>query len=406
MSSKMNLVDKNLVDTYSDDINFYALTARQAVILLGQTEYIGWQTRWTNLDGTEDLIQIRDDINWRLMTPMTTDDICNCVEQGILRVFARAINGDADNVMGSATINPDGSVTYGGGGDGTGGNTSATILRDNMGQAQYIEQRLEEYLADWNTLYGLYGGTLTANQVADSDLYKALAVLYDIAPAAISGEENFTTSVFVDYADLQVNSMVGVFTSLNEIDRVIFCKGTAPSVISEFVFDDGEDEPLLRSQMLSLITPNQFAQWRSENTQISDDYLNTACYTLPDQNWTISGADIGNGSYNQPPTGITTLGNRIYALIFDGLITDANGKTWDGLYTNDNGSLSYEPLTLKQGFGSTYTPSPVPAYNPNGYPDGVIYNVGAWNEIRVVGLNLTQPCTGAVNFIFRDFGSL
>ena len=70
MRGFINKIDYNLIQLYGTDEKYYLLTEQQAQMLLTQTAYLSWGTRWENNGYTLDELQdIKDEIDYRLMTP-------------------------------------------------------------------------------------------------------------------------------------------------------------------------------------------------------------------------------------------------------------------------------------------------------------------------------------------------
>lgn len=82
------LMDYDVISTYDDtQYDCYQLTPRQVAILLTQSSYVAWKTRWSNLPGGTDLLNIRDAINAQLMNPGDCGDMpidCNEVENCLI----------------------------------------------------------------------------------------------------------------------------------------------------------------------------------------------------------------------------------------------------------------------------------------------------------------------------------
>ena len=70
-NNKIRRVDWNTALNFDDtEYLCFNLTARQALLLLAQTEYFGWRTRYENLPENEDIDAIRAEIDFRLMNPV------------------------------------------------------------------------------------------------------------------------------------------------------------------------------------------------------------------------------------------------------------------------------------------------------------------------------------------------
>jgi len=70
-NNKIRRVNWNTALNFDDtEYLCFNLTARQALLLLAQTEYFGWRTRYENLPDIVDIDAIRAEIDFRLMNPV------------------------------------------------------------------------------------------------------------------------------------------------------------------------------------------------------------------------------------------------------------------------------------------------------------------------------------------------
>jgi len=92
--------------TYDDEtVYHYPLTQREAFMLLGQIDFIGWQTRWKDRSFTQDYLNEKvASIADGLMNPMSTEidcaDIENCLETSTI---INNIEGDVVTIQGSVS---------------------------------------------------------------------------------------------------------------------------------------------------------------------------------------------------------------------------------------------------------------------------------------------------------------
>lgn len=106
---KLIQIDWSQAVNFDDtELFLYQLTDRQAMLLLGQTDYLAWKTRYKDLLIPEsELIEIRDRINYQLMTPvegggMSCEDVEDCLETSVIVTNIEnnitTIEGDVTNV--------------------------------------------------------------------------------------------------------------------------------------------------------------------------------------------------------------------------------------------------------------------------------------------------------------------
>lgn len=105
-NAKRFTLEEAVALTYDDsDILLYPLTQREAFMLLGQIDFIGWQTRWKERSFTQDYLDKKvASIADGLMNPqgasMSCEDVEDCLETSTI---INTIEGDVTSIQGSVS---------------------------------------------------------------------------------------------------------------------------------------------------------------------------------------------------------------------------------------------------------------------------------------------------------------
>lgn len=343
----------------------------------------------------------------------TVNDICEGFVCAIEEVSGRILSGQAGNLIGGVSIGTDGSITI----DSTGGNSASVndvaVQRSLMGEYEYVESKMEEYLSRWNTYWdsvGL-GANPTSETVVFTAFYSYISLQYELNSVALDNAASKVGDVMVEYNDYRVNSGLSIPTNLNGVDRVFFCKGISPTIVGEWVLNDGLAAEFLRTDILNLLSDNQIQQWRNEADLVSDDYQNTDCYKTPDQTVSYTPDDLINGNLNKLIyTEIVAVNFALVELQIWGGFQDDTGNKWDGMYSElANGTTGYYPTVLDTS-GTDYNPTSQPVRklgNPTASnPYSVIIELSTNMESIQANTQLTGTITGELFVKVIDRGSL
>ena len=398
MSGKFNIVNfDDTTELDNETENLYELTEYQAFLLLTQTEYLGWKTRWDNLPENTDIVAIRDLLNYKLMTPLNGDgvivttptDLCEAVECGVLKVFSRALSGSAGNIGTGVTLDDSGIPVLIDGALSGGGSGSQSSALDKMGAMEYTELRIEEYIQDYADFY-------TSESGDSATIIAFLSAKYIV-------NDNITSAVD-DYVIHRQAMNPAPVPGMDGLDRQMYCFGATQQEVSSWVIDDALGDKTLRLSMISAITQEQFDTWYNQSNLISDDYQNTPCFTyqpvtfnVEASQWNQNGGNIAFDSRAFLKT------NRRYKLDVTGVYTRGNGDKWDAMYNEVSDVFDYNPVQLVQSNGATPKfPISQPTLSQNGYT--VIFDNGLSTTLHA-NLSPISEYTGTFTFKFTDYGS-
>lgn len=409
MRNKAFLIGYKTTQAYdNDNYNYYQLTPRQANILLSQTDYISWRKRWRNAPNDYDILEVRAEIANQLMNPIeggfivTAQELCDAVECGIIKVFERAISGTAQNTDIQISIGDDGKPTLSEFDETKGNVIGSTVSNQEkvMGRSEYIEDQLTQYL---NTVEDLYN--LTVGDPAE--MQTLLGSKYQLINPEIAISAYIT---FRQASNPQPNpSLVGLRNSL-------FCEGIAPDVVSTFIIDDALPSKVLRIQLISALSPQQYDLWISRSNSLgllSDDYLTAPCYRFP----TIS-VTYDADTYGQDllfPLNPFWGTERIFRVTIRGIVKNDQGDSWTGLFL---GQVGQQPTTLlpvivavnASGTPSTSSQLDIDNFSFNGGNEYVGDYLAAADNRRLLEIQIPQAVkdwtvtSGSIVFVFEDRG--
>jgi hypothetical protein len=351
MGGKIITIDWNIVSELPDDeYQVKLLSKRQAAILLALCEYQHWQTRWDNLElSQQELDRMMGDIEFRLMGNedggMVTkaeliEGICEGMQCYTENIAKRIISG----VTGGITIDDDGNVTIGGGGA-----VEPELPEDDPATPVDESQAAKSggaggvrlgYNAIWTNMNAWSSAGLSA-----TDTKARLKVLYQVNEAE--------TDIFVDqyYAD-KAGSLPLPTAWATTLDSYMFCKGATVSNVARFVFE----QVLANVQAISLKLVNAVSQaqinaWFEQGSEIpSTDYVSYSCVPIDPETFVLDDAYLSTGVYKAGAS-IGKLKHRIRIDVSGKINHPTNGGYQDFFYfVASNGTKTF--LGLSGGFGT------------------------------------------------------
>lgn len=188
----------------------------------------------------------------------------------------------------------------------------------------------------------------------------------------------------------------------------LYCNdvGTA---IAEYAIDNSftEDQTNYLTQFVAQIPASKFNEWYSEGLYNPiDGYKNAECYRLQPQTYIINNENFTGGNQFFVPLELERLNNRKWLVSIQGVLTGADGATWDGLYAVPNGgSASYKPVFWYNTSGSEESaPVEQPSYrSAGGYK--VTYDHNDWQRLAWNPVLPAQSYSGQITLLIQDAGS-
>lgn len=323
-----------------DDTQYlcFQLTARQALLLLSQTEYFAWSTRWQNLPDNIDIRSIRDELEYQLMNgedcdimSLTKDDICEAVECGVINVFERAVAGQAGNLVNGITLNPDGSVTVDDSGTGGAGEFSAP--QERAGAVENVRLRLNEYLQDWSDFYDEFEPSETAPIQFLKSKYLVDAVLIDGTYPIYDAQRDGSGGTITPFTD--------------DLDGELYCDNITRQVVSGHVIDGAFANKSLMLLMLDCLLQTQYEVWANEGAEYpSDDFLDFPCARYIPLSFTVNASQFATTGYHYfdiPSGSWKPSSTRRIQVTVTGRFTDGAGNSQDAFYRTETSNINKIP---------------------------------------------------------------
>lgn len=407
-SGKIIYLDEPTFQTFNQvDTMLFPLKESEAQMLLALAPFIGWQTRWTNLNMTQkDLDELVASISDGLMNPqeaggneMTPEELCEAVQCGIMGAVPQigtALAG-AINSQSTFVIDPDtGEVVI------DTGDSEAEALTGSQNEKKWggiteVEKGLQEFKTDFENWFGDFPADEAQTVSFFSQKYLCTA---DITQAV---------SDYYDHRNLMNPTPQPIDT--DTLKGLMFCEGATKQTVASHIIDSVSNDQLLLLSMYAGLSQDQYDQWYS----IGDDkprlgYDIAPCYRVPAETITLNYDEM---SWNDWNTEVFTgkPANHLWRVSVQCTqeFINADGDTWDGVYLKPiggNDTLStmllfqtyLYPFTVGEGFGGKL-------------PIGGIYHCEQYKAIRYpVGIKFTiadqQFTQGQLKITLTDLGAL
>ena len=320
----------------SDEYHIKLLNKQQAAVLQALCEYQHWETRWDNLELSQDeLTRFMGDIEYRLMGDdfmATVDDIsngiCDGLECAFERIAARYLSGN----VGGFSVGDDGEVTSGEAGAGD------TVELPEDDPTTVIDE------AEASRAGGMYAIAYGVNAVIGlSNTYFGADATADMTPTDAAAlvalqykiDETLMIAALTDMWAIKGASLGAIAAlSTTDVASSLFCRGLSYQSINRVILAVTGGISVASKQataaIVSAITLGQFGDWYEAGVSIPTTlYKEFSCVPSPTE--IIYYTALGVGVYSQ------TLWKPNHRLLITGenYFTDADADTLDMAWYND-----------------------------------------------------------------------
>lgn len=337
-------------DMDSEDYELKPLNQQQVAILLALLQYQKWQTRWLNLDlSNDELLAYIGEIEYRLMLNeggigMTPEELENAISNGIYK----AVNDVSKQIVSGRTfgfsVGDDGTVTTPDPNDPTGElpeDDPATLIDEveaaKMGgyiaQAKAVELFLDK-------IDNYYGATNNTPVVPMATTEENIALYFPVDDIALEA------ALTVYYSYRTSNPRI-LFDTTEAQQNIAYCKGGGKQAFNQWLIDHSgysNEKISVVSGLTNALSDEFWENYYSQGiAKLSSQYLDAPCVPVEFQDLSAMIFNIQRTTINMKPT------HRLLCTA-EGYAQDIDGDTQDAFwYRTAAGVLTFAPLEFKHG---------------------------------------------------------
>lgn len=331
------------------DYELKALNQQQVAILLALLQYQKWQTRWLNLELSNDELQAYiGDIEYRLMQNEETMSIdYDAWYQANKAAIYDALNDVAKQIVSGRTTNisvgSDGAVS-----DPTSGLPDEELPTDDP------ETPFDEAEA-------ARSGGASAVRIGINTIWSNLNTWYNAAlPLATSqyrlkqiynlNEAEADSLVSQYYSDRQ-QAQPYVTSFASTLDAYLYCKSVTVQTIAEWIYEvHTANQQAQASFIVPALTTEQLNTWFAEGSKVpSGDYIAYSCVPIDPEEWILDAAYLPTAVYKTGAQ-ITKVNHRTLVEVSGKVFHPSDGSYQDFYYhVAANGTKTFLGTASSQG---------------------------------------------------------
>jgi hypothetical protein len=334
---------------YDEPVRYFKMNLQWAKIFAGWLAWMEHPAFWkdasdTDYEAIQQILLFEEGIE----AVGTVEDICAGVICALEKASSRFLAGVAENVQGGVTINPDGTIEFGGEGQLPEDDPTTAIDETEAtrnGGITEIAAKLEAVLDKIDTLYGGTNGTPTTVEataqtimrqyfLSDSTLMNAAVSAY-YAYRATNGQLNFDRTA-----------------SSNAFPLYLYCNGYDINTLSRYL-GDISGFPFAKQQIIiglwDALTDGFFSHYFNIGIEVpNNSYVDAACVPMPYQEY----SDIPYASVRNLQPAIAKGGHRLKIKV-SGYYVDPDGDIQDAFwYRTAAGVLTRSNFTFSHAAGA------------------------------------------------------